>query len=184
MLKPVPMRVLSLLLFTLLCTCGRAQSTVPLQLRAARDSTLSYAGNLAEGQPLSRLDWAWDSQNACFVETRRDFFTGNAVWYRTGIPKYSTMIIRLIPDDPDENLSLLAYSGGRGALPPDLPGCVSCEADFHQDRQNISRPENGPARSVELRAVNRAYPVTIAAFGAGGLRSGGYTLEISVRPNR
>lgn len=178
------MRFLTLFILTIFCTCVRAQSNAPFQLRSAQDSTLAYAGDLALGQPLSRLDWAWDSQNACFVEPRAGFFTGNAVFYRTEIPKYSTMVIRLIPTDPKSNMSLLAYSGGHGALAPDLAGCVSCEADFQQERQNISRPKNDHTRSVELRAVNRAYPVTIAAFGANGLDSGAYRLEVTLKRNR
>ena len=185
------MHYLTPLLILLLGTCARAQEhevlrskTAVYQIRSTQDSTLAYAGNIDQGQPLSSLDWAWNSQNACFVEPRKAEFTGNAVFYRTDIPKYSTMVIRLIPDDPKEHLSLLAYSGGWGKLPPELNGCVSCEADFQLDRPVRGRTRPAHIRSVELRAVNRPYPVTIGVFGADGRRQGGYRIEVSVKRNR
>jgi len=178
------MRYFSLLLLLLACTRVRAQEAeIPL-LEARQEATRTYEFDLNAGTPLPSLDWAWNSQNACFVEPRAVFFTGNNVFLRTEIPKYSTMIIRLIPKDNRQNMSLFAYSGGRGALPPELNGCVSCEADFKQERQNISRPKNSHRREVELRAVNRAYPVTIGVVGADGLAQGAFYLEISVKRNR
>ncbi|MFT7119961.1 MAG: hypothetical protein ACJAZ9_000130 [Neolewinella sp.] len=140
--------------------------------------------DLDTGNIVSDLSWAWDGQNACFVEPMKDWSTGNHVFFRTEIPKYSTMVIRLIPKAPNQNMSLYAYSGGHGALPPALHSCVSCEADFHQEMQNISRPKNDHTRSVELRAVNRAYPVTIGVAGAEGLLNGKFYVEITVTKNR
>ena len=94
------------------------------------------------------------------------------------------MVIRLIPKDPSQNMSLYAYSGGHGALPPALYSCVSCEADFHQDRQHVGRPKPDHTRSVELRAVTRPYPVTIGVVGANELDSGAFYLEVTVTKNR
>lgn len=178
------MRYLPLLFLLLLSTSGRAQTTEPLLLEARPGETLTYDYQLDGGTPFTSLAWAWNAQNACFVEPRATFFTGNNVFFRTEIPTYSTMVIRLIPKDKRQKMSLFAYSGGQGALPPELPGCVSCEADFHQDRQNISRPKNSHRRQIELRAVNRPYPVTIGVVGADGLAEGDFTLEISVTKNR
>lgn len=161
-----------------------AQNQPVFELRSAQDSVLAYAGQLDAGTPFSSLSWAWDSQNACFVETRREHFTGNTILYRTDIPKYSTMVIRLVPTDRKQEMSLLAYSGGHGALPPELYSCVSCEADFALDRAVVGRTRPAHVRSVELRAANRPYPVTIAVVGADGLATGAYTLEVSLRRNR
>lgn len=182
------MRLLILLFGLLSCLCSsavvHAQDQPVFQLRSAQDSVLAYTGQLDAGTPFSTLRWAWDSQNACFVETRRAQFTGNTVLYRTDIPKYSTMVIRLVPTDRKQEMSLLAYSGGHGALPPELSSCVSCEADFALDRAVVGRTRPAHVRSVELRAVNRPYPVTIAVVGADGLATGAYTLEVSLRRNR
>lgn len=177
------MRLLTLLFCTFLCTSARAQMT-PIEIQTAPAPSSAFTGDLALGAPLERFDWAWDSQNACFVETRQEHFTGNMVLYRTEIPRYSTMVIRLIPDDPTQEMSLLAYSGGGGALPPELRSCVSCEADFPLEQRRIGRDLPAHVREIELRAVTRPYPITIAVFGADGLAEGGYRLEVEVRKNR
>lgn len=160
-----------------------AQTMVLDTLEARTGETLSYAFDLNQGSPMPSLDWAWDSQNACFVEPRKDYFTGNHVLLRTTIPKYSTMTIRVIPTGKTA-MGLYAYSGGWGALPPALPGCVSCEADFPRDQRYAGRVKNGMTRSVELRAVTRPYPVTIGIAGSQGLTDGEFTVEITVKANR
>lgn len=160
-----------------------AQSA-PLKLEARSGESLTYELNLDKGSPMTDLSWAWNSQNACFVEPRKAWFTGNHLLLQTEIPKYSTMVIRLVPKDEKQNMSLYAYSGGQGALPPGLNGCVSCEADFKQERPSVNRPRPDHTRSVELRAVNRPYPVTIGVAGAEGLTNGGFYLEVTVSKNR
>lgn len=177
----------NILLILLLCTCavaGAQKQTAPFLLEIGQGQKLAWEGELAAGTPLSTLDWAWSAQNACFVEPRKEFYTGNNVFYRTEIPKYSTMVIRLTPKDKNDNISLYAYSGSGESLPPELYGCVSCEADFQMDRHVIGRKRPGYVRQVELRAVNRPYPITIGVVGANGLSTGAYTLEISVVRNR
>lgn len=178
------MRIYLFLLSGLFASALFAQEAAPLQIEARAGETLTYELNLDQGSPLADLSWAWNSQNACFVEPRAEFFTGNNVFFITEIPTYSTMVIRLIPKDPKQNMSIYAYSGGHGALPPQLSSCVSCEADFQQDRPSVNRPRPDHTRSVELRAVTRPYPVTIGVVGANGLTEGDFYLEISVKKNR
>ena len=178
------MRVLHLLFFCLCALSLMAQSGTTNAIEARQGESLTYELDLDQGTPLSNLDWAWSSQNACFVEPRAEFFTGNNVFFKTEIPKYSTMVIRLVPKDKSQNMSLYAYSGGHGSLPPELPSCVSCEADFHQDRQHVGRAKPDHTRSVELRAVTRSYPVTIGVVGANGLDAGAFYLEVTVTKNR
>lgn len=176
-----------LILGTLFCTIfigGLAAQSSPLRLEAKAGESLTYELDLSKGAPMSDLSWAWNSQNACFVEPRKAWFTGNHLLLLTEIPKYSTMVIRLVPKDKKQNMSLYAYSGGHGALPPALNGCVSCEADFKQERPSINRPRPDHTRSVELRAVTRPYPVTIGVAGAEGLSSGEFHLEVTVTKNR
>ncbi|WP_044101709.1 hypothetical protein [Neolewinella persica] len=178
------MRVFQLLFLCIFAVSLMAQSGTPNAIEARQGESLTYELDLDQGTPLSSLDWAWSSQNACFVEPRKAFFTGNNVFFKTEIPKYSTMVIRLIPKDSKQNMSLYAYSGGHDALPPELYSCVSCEADFHQDRQHVGRAKPDHTRSVELRAVTRPYPVTIGVVGANGLDSGAFYLEVTVTKNR
>lgn len=94
------------------------------------------------------------------------------------------MVIRLIPKDKKENFSLYAYSGGGGAVPPNLHSCVSCEADTQPTARIIGRKRPDYVRSVELRAVTRPYPITIGVAGADGLTAGDFTLEVSITKNR
>ncbi|MTB51053.1 hypothetical protein [Lewinella sp. W8] len=175
-----------LILFCTLFTSAlmSAQSPPVYAVKAESAQTLTYSMDLKEGIIMEDLSWAWSSQNACFVEPRVEYFRGNHVLFTTEIPAYSTMVIRVIPEDPSDNMSLYAYSGGGGALPPELYSCVSCEADFHQERPSRSRPNPDHTRSVELRAVTRPYPVTIGVAGATGVLEGKFSLEISVKRNR
>jgi len=178
------MRYLTLVFLSFVCAFVSAQQKEPFLLEIEQGQALAWEGNLVVGSPLASLDWAWNSQNACFVEPRADLFTGNNVLYRTEIPKYSTMVIRVVPKDKKKNLSLYAYSGGGGAVPPELYSCVSCEADFKIDQRVSGRKRPRHVRQVELRAVNRPYPITIGVVGTEGLTEGDYTLEISVVKNR
>ncbi|MEM8585346.1 MAG: hypothetical protein AAGF87_13790 [Bacteroidota bacterium] len=167
-----------------ICTSA---GTLPAQITAARLAlepipVNAFEDNLENGVPMPDLSWAWASNNACFVEPRKEKFSGLHRLYVTEIPAYSTMTIRLIPDNPRDEMSLYAYSGGGGALPPELASCVSCEADFKSDRPFASgRDRTGPNREVELRAVNRGYPITIGVVGANGLKTGAYRLEVEIR---
>ncbi|MCB0636140.1 MAG: hypothetical protein KDC54_05965 [Lewinella sp.] len=142
---------------------------------AEKGTTLAYRGDLADGAVLTDLSWAWDSQNACFVATQQRKFTGHQLLYVTDLPANSELTITLTPDDPSHNMSLYAYSVGTLRLVPDLPGCVSCEADFQSDYG-----EDGPIREVSLRAGRNPYSVVIGVVGAEGLREGGFLFKLSV----
>ena len=138
------MRIFLSSLLIISATVLMAQSPEVFQLESRQRETLTYQMDLDTGNIVSDLSWAWDGQNVCFVESRKDWFTGNHVFFRTEIPKYSTMVIRLIPKEPNQNMSLYAYSGGHGALPHSLHGCVSGEADFHQKMQHQPAQERPP----------------------------------------
>ena len=158
----------------------QAQTTVK-SISSEAQATVQTEGDLSEGQIMNDLSWAWNSSNACFVQTQAIKFTGNHVLYQTELPARTTMTITLIPEDKNANLSLYAYSGGGGALVPNLPRCVSCEADFKWDYKRVGRTQDH-TRSVELRAINNPYPVTIGVTGANGLAAGAYKLEIKLEP--
>jgi hypothetical protein len=145
------------------------------EFAATPNGTVRLEGNLASGQQITDLSWAWNSSNACFPKTQEHLFTGNHVFFKTEIPKRSEMTIRVIPTDKSANFSVYAYSGGGGALPPQLQSCVSCEAN-----NEIPGMQQDHTRKVQLRAINNPYPVTIGVVGAEGLTSGAFTLEVSL----
>ena len=68
-------------------------------VKVQANGTVSYEGNLSEGQSLSDLRWAANSSVACFPATQNQKFTGNHVFYSTTIPKRSEMFIKVIPKD-------------------------------------------------------------------------------------
>ena len=43
-----------------------AQSGATNAIEARQGESLTYELDLDQGTPLSNLDWAWSSQNACF----------------------------------------------------------------------------------------------------------------------
>lgn len=167
--------VISLLTYT-----SVSAQTEIVQFDSEPNATVKLDGNLSQGETMADLRWAWSSQNACFVITQKDKFTGHHVLFQTEIPPRSEMTIRVIPTDENSNFSLYAYSGGGGDLVPNLSRCVSCEADFKWDMNHRGKTQDH-TRSVQLRAVNNPFPVTIGVVGAHGLDSGDFTLEVSLK---
>ncbi|MBC8753304.1 hypothetical protein H2O64_01390 [Kordia sp. YSTF-M3] len=145
------------------------------------NSTVSYQGNLADGEKISDLSWAANSSVACFPATQNQKFTGNHVLYATTIPKRSEMFIKVIPKNKKHNLSLYAYEVGltNEQLPPNLSSCVTCEADYKWDRKWRGKTQDH-TRNVRLNAINNPYKVVIGVVGAEGLTESDFTLEIKL----
>ena len=141
--------------------------------------TITVYGDLGHGLSLSNLNWAWSSQNACFVATQQHKFSGHHVLYQAELPAHSEMTIRVIPNDPEDNFSIYAYSGSGEHIVPSLPHCVSCEADYKWDYKYRGKTQDH-SRKVSLRAVKNPYIVTIGVVGAEGLSTGRYSLELSL----
>jgi hypothetical protein len=156
-------------------TVIRAQAPIPI--KAVANSSVQFEGELSTGQPIADLNWAWDSQNACFVSTQQHKFSGHHVLFKTELPRRAELFIKVIPKDMRANFSLYAYSGGGGHLPPALPYCTSCEADYKWDFKYAGKTQDH-TREVSLRAVNNPLPVTIGVVGAEGLKTGAFTLEL------
>lgn len=151
-------------------------------ISSIKNSTVEVKGNLNQGVEILDLSWAANSSVACFPATQNTKFRGNHVIYSTELPKYSEMEITVIPDDKNANFSLYAYSVGTtsNAIVPDLPGCVSCEADHKWDYPKKNRTQDH-TRSVSLNAINNPYKVIIGVVGAENLKTGGYTLKIDLK---
>lgn len=148
---------------------------------AEKGKTLAYDGNLNEGVKIHDLSWAANSSVACFPGTQNTKFRGNHVLYETQIPPRSVMTITVIPEDKNANFSLYAYQDGTTSTyyPPNLPRCVSCEADHKWDYPKRGKTQDH-TRSVQLNAINNPYRVVIGVVGAEGLTEGKYQLQIKV----
>lgn len=147
------------------------------------NDTVYYTGDLAEGNTLNDLSWAWNSANACFPETQRSKFTGHHVFYTCIIPRYSELEITVIPNDPNADFSIYAYEIGENstAMVPDLQSCIRCEADHRWDRPKRGKVQNHTRTVSDLLALNSPYRVVIGVTGANGLAEGTFTLRVVMK---
>ncbi len=143
---------------------------------------VSVTGNLSDGKKIQDLSWAWNSANACFVEPKKNKFTGNHVLYETEIPAYSNMEITIIPDNPNANFSLYAYQIGINSnyIVPNLPNCIRCEVDYKWDRNWKGKTQDHKRTVKNLVAIQNPFKVIIGVVGADGLTEGSYTLIIKI----
>lgn len=143
----------------------------------------TFSGDLSEGVVMSDLSWAWKSSVACFPETQKSKFTGNHVHYVLDLPKYSMMDIELIPADPKDNMSIYAYTIGAGKndMVPNLASCVACEAEHKWDYPKAGKTQDHTRKITGITAINNPYRVVIGVTGADGLKSGKYTVKITLK---
>lgn len=147
-----------------------------------KGETATVTGNLSEGVKVHLLTtWAASGNVACFPATQNWKFTGNHVHYVTQMESYSTMEITVIPDNKNDNFSIYAYSDNPNskAFPPNVYGCVECEAEHKWDRPKRGRTQDH-TRTVTLSNGYNPYRVVIGVVGANGLTTGKYTLKIKV----
>ncbi len=145
------------------------------------NKVVSLRGDLASGMMLSDLSWAWKSSVACFPATQKQKYTGKHVFFHTELPPHSILHIKLIPRNGKDNMSLYAYSIGKGntSMVPNLSSCVSCETENRWDRPHAGATQNH-TRSVRLNAIRNPYSVVIGVAGAEGLSKGEFTLEVGL----
>ena len=161
----------------------KQELTVPVFRAFSKENgSIMYTSDLSKGVKVNDLSWAWNSSNACFVETQKHKYTGNHLLFLTELPRRSEMTITITPQDPSKNFSLYAYSTGknRAKYIPYLPSCVSCEADHKWDYKRAGKTQNHQ-RSVQLRAINNPYDVVIGVAGAEGETEGAFTLKIELK---
>lgn len=147
--------------------------------KAEKGKTVAYAGDLADGTPIRDLSWASNSSVACFPATQNSKFNGNHIFFVTEIPPYSKMSITVIPDDKNANMSIYAYQDGTTskAFPPELPRCVTCEAEHKWDYPKSGKTQDH-TRTVHLNAIRNPYRVVIGIAGAEGLAKGKFKVQI------
>jgi len=140
-------------------------------ITAKANATVTVTGNIGGGATID-LAWAKSSQVACWPAIRNNQFDGKHVLYKTSLPPKSTMVIELEPGANDD-LSLYAYSGGGGALPPTVTSVLSCEASYATGRNK--------KETVELRAIANGYDVVIGVAGARTASRGSFKLNVTLK---
>ena len=172
------------IILNFLCLCLLSFSFINMNaqtqvqtIESKANATVSIDGSLSDGAIMQDLSWAWNSQNACFVKTKINKFSGNHVLFETELPRRAEMFITVIPKNKKDNFSIYAYSKGSKAIVPDLARCVSCEAEFKWDMKKRGKTQDH-TRTISLRAIGNPYHVVIGVVGAEGLTEGDFTLEI------
>jgi len=109
-------------------------NVTPVESKA--NDSVTVSGDLANGALMEDLSWAANSSNACFPATQNLKFMGNHVFYAVTMPPRSVMTISVTPTDANGNLSLYGYMMGAKEfrIVPNLPSCITCEADHKWDR--------------------------------------------------
>ncbi len=159
------------------------KAIVVIPVETAKNKVSTVKGNLKDGVIIHDLSWASTSSNACFPGTQNQKFRGNHVFYSATLPDNSEMEVTLIPDDKNADFSLYAYQVGtnNNNLPPNLPNCISCEADFKWDRPKAGKKQDHTRIVSNLTSIGNSYKIIIGVVGANGLTTGSYTLNIGVK---
>jgi hypothetical protein len=136
----------------------------------------SVSDDLANGAVLAHLDWADQSDVACFPATENLNFGGAHLLYWIDQPEDTTLTATVSPDSGvDVSVYVLQMGTTRFEVPPDVVSVVSCEAGF--DQTNDSNP--GETESASVIATTNPYNVLIGVAGADGHTTGGFVLDIS-----
>ena len=178
------MKTLLLATLLLICTMGYSQFPAGVHaIDAQANKTTEYRGNLSDGAPIEDLSWASTSSNACFPATQNSKFRGNHVLHGFSIRPYSEVTVTVIPDKKDANFSLYGYQIGATSyrVVPDLPSCVSCEADHKWDYPKRGKTQDH-TRSIFFNSTTNPYNIFIGVVGAdAGTNQGAYTLKIEYK---
>lgn len=180
------MKKFSLLLavFILSVLAVRAQwpeTVTPVQ--ALPNDTVVVAGNLSAGKTMDDLSWAASSSNACFPATQNVKFRGPHVFYATQLPPRSVLVVTVTPDNPAGDLSLYGYmiGGEEYRLVPDLPRCITCEADHKWDRPVRGRVQTAERKIEFQNPTQNTYNILIGVTAPQGVTEGAFSLRLKLR---
>jgi hypothetical protein len=148
----------------------------------SNDSVVAQS-DLSYGRVIEDLSWASSSSNACFVATQNRKYMGNHVFFATTIPPKSVMTISVTPGNSKADLSIYAYMNGQSEyrLVPDLPRCITCEADYKWDGTWKNRVQT-QERKVEFNnPSNNTYSILIGVSGPKEAVSGQFEVKIKLK---
>lgn len=141
---------------------------------------LTYKANLNEGKFIEDLSWAWSSQNACFPKTQELKFTGKHVLFTGIIPAHSVTTVTITPKDKNANFSVYGYqiSENDDYTVPNLPRCVSCEADHKWDYKKRGKTQTHVRSITDFTTINNSYRLVIGVTGANKLSEGEFYITV------
>jgi hypothetical protein len=152
-------------------------------IKSETNKVVTVDGDLASGKLMEDLSWAASSANACFPGTQNLKFRGSHVLFATTMQPRSIMTISVKPYDEAGDLSLYAYMIGNTNfyVVPNLPSCITCEADHKWDRPRRGKVQTSE-RKVELQnPTTNTYNVVIGVAAPKGVTSGKFKLSIEVK---
>jgi hypothetical protein len=147
------------------------------------NATQTAQGDLAEGTLMEDLSWAANSSNACFPATQNLKFRGNHVLYATTFPARSILTVTLKPEAADADMSLYGYMIGNREFDtvPNLPRCITCEADHKWDRPWKGKVQTSERKISFQNPTMNTYNIVIGVSAPKGITSGKFTLEITLK---
>lgn len=148
----------------------------------ANDSVI-VTGDLTNGALMEDLSWAANSSNACFPATQNLKFRGNHVLYTTSIPPRSILTISVTPADANGDLSIYGYMMGNTEyrVVPNLPGCITCEADHKWDGKWKGRVQTSE-RIIEFQnPTQNTYNIVIGVSAPKDITSGKFNLKLKLK---
>lgn len=165
-----------------LVTDAQWSSEVTLVKSKGNDSVI-ITGDLANGRIIEDLSWASSSSNACFVAIQNPKFRGNHVFFATTIPPHSIMNISVTPTDAAGDLSMYAYMSGMNEhyLVPDLPRCITCEADYKWDGVWKGKVQTSERKVEFNNPTDGPYSILIGVTAPKGVTSGQFHLKVKVK---
>lgn len=165
-----------------LFTMAQWPANVTVVENKANDS-VTVSGDLSNGTVMEDLSWASNSSNACFVATQNTKYRGNHVLYATTIPPRSILTISVTPDDPNGDLSIYGYMIGvkEHRVVPDLPSCITCEADYKWDRPWKGKVQTGERKIEFQNPTNNTYNIVIGVAAPKDVVSGQYNLKLKLK---
>lgn len=177
-------RRFSILLFVLAFPMISAQSSWPPHVAVVapveRGKVVTVSGKLENGIAIPDLSWAWRSSVACFVQLQAHKFAAKHVIFatQTKLTGIGELTVRVIPTDPNANLSLWVYASNGYQLPPNLQSVRSCEADFKWDRPFKNQTQD---HTRYITMGTKSEGIVIGVSGPAEMTAADFTLEISVK---
>lgn len=157
-------------------------SNVTVVQSKANDS-VTVSGDLATGAIMEDISWAASSSNACFPATQNLKFRGNHVLYATSIPPRSILTITVAPTDANGDLSLYGYMMGakEHRVVPNLPSCITCEADHKWDRPWKGKVQTSERKIEFQNPTQNTYNIVIGVTAPKDVTTGQFNLKIKLK---
>lgn len=152
-------------------------------IQTKANDSVTVNGDLANGQLLDDLSWAANSSNACFPATQNLKFMGNHVFYAITMPPRSIINISVTPTDANGDMSIYGYMLGAKEhyLVPNLPSCITCEADHKWDRPWKGKVQTSERKIEFQNPTQNTYNILIGITAPKDVRTGLFTVKVKLK---